>query len=234
MGALYACPSCARHVYEAEVRCPFCDRELDPSRVPRRRLPRDSMSRAAQLAFTVVLGAHVSGCASSSESKRPPRAEPSQNGMHPPAASSSAPSAPPVAAPTRPADAGAPVQQRVVAIYGTTTAVIVERICFHPHSATIPKEAIPTIDAVAEILKNHVLHVEVIGDVADDEMGEVKSLSERRAKAVLHALVKAGAAPERLTSSAQSARPRPEEGGPPPPNRCVRFRVVSGEEDGFR
>ncbi|HXK18945.1 MAG TPA: hypothetical protein VNG33_14135 [Polyangiaceae bacterium] len=71
MTQLIPCPSCNRHVRQAETSCPFCSAELSLGHVPQHPLPRARLGRAATFAFgaTIVGAAALTGCSSTDDGK---------------------------------------------------------------------------------------------------------------------------------------------------------------------
>ena len=69
MTQLIPCPSCNRHVRQAESSCPFCSAELSLQNVPEPVLPRTRLGRAATFAFgaTLVGATTLVGCGGDSE-----------------------------------------------------------------------------------------------------------------------------------------------------------------------
>ena len=243
MGGLYPCPNCGRHVRAAELRCPFCGVVLDPGAAPRFRLPSERLSRAAQLAFTVTLGAHMVACSSSRGDGPRPAAPTAPVRNEPPTkVSGTAAKAPAstveAAEPPSPGDAGAPRSddpvhhRRVVAIYGATTIEITPNICFETGSAKLPRRFLPTVDAVAETLKEHALHVELRVPSDPGEGAAAARLARLRAEAVLAALLSAGAPGDRLAiRSGSDENAQRLARGSRPNLRCVSFDVVQDEAD---
>lgn len=60
--ALFACPTCARHVRRTETTCPFCHAAIDLSALPERPTPRTRLARGAAFAFGAAALTQLTGC----------------------------------------------------------------------------------------------------------------------------------------------------------------------------
>ncbi|MBE7485140.1 MAG: OmpA family protein [Polyangiaceae bacterium] len=219
--ALRPCRSCSRHLRDGHPTCPFCAASEPLRDVPELRAPSVRLSRAAQLAFTVTLGA-----AACSPAPRPGTAQQGQK-------------APSDAGPERLADASESVvadasldgpqidAAALVPIYGESTPMILTVIPFAPESAALSTDSETTLDAVAEVLRAHPFVVEIEGHADSSE--RLGGLGRARAEAVRRRLVALRVRPGALRVKSYSAK-RPLAPKRPDLNARVSFRIV--EVDG--
>jgi outer membrane protein OmpA-like peptidoglycan-associated protein len=204
---LYPCPNCDRHVRRLEPICPFCQARLAPDRAPRACVPDERLGRAARLAFSVtLLGASGPSCSSEYPAKGYRAQVPTLEEM-PIADAGPEPAEPPPNDGGRDSDGEEYRPRRVVAIYSSTTTLILSLIVFKPGSSKIPKEAEPTLTALVETFASRVTgRIEIQGHSDPSEGGAGKRLSLERAKAVRAALVARGADPARLSTVGYGAK----------------------------
>ena len=216
------CPECRRHVRVAELRCPFCDRDLASSDLRGDELPDQRFGRAAQLAWKLTLGGvGAVACASGGgpTNVAPPPA-PSRE-----ATEVRAPPEAPTADAGPEADAPDALPRNVIAIYSATAIKITKSVTFPPYSANVVAAQAPTLDAIAELLAKYPkMQVEIQGH--SDE-GESPKFAEARAQAVRAELVRRGVAAERLTVKSLG-KDWPTAPPPNPANRRVQFQILSG------
>lgn len=193
MSRLIPCAVCTRHVRARGESCPFCGAAIVPGPAPR--APDPLLSRAAQLAFGVVLvGAATARCgppptpdAGTDLARHQPDAS---IGTEADASERSSPLG----------DAAIDVVEDVpsfVAIYGDPTIRITQYVSFKLGEAKLDKDDLALLDAVAEALKAHpeLELIEVEGHAAKVEKA---ALAAKRAQLVVDQLAKLGIDPRRL------------------------------------
>lgn len=226
MNRLYPCPRCVRHIRVLERICPFCRVALDSEPPPPRRLPSERLSRAAQIAFMLTLGA-AAGCAPRDGQRA---AAPVRNA---PRHQTDTASPPPKLAP---ADAGAahsevPHNLHVVPIYGGGPVELLEPVFFAQGSAEIGEDLAPTLAVIAELLEKVPSRVQITG-FADRTERNTGSLAKKRVLAVRAALVRLGIPEGRFVVASGGADHPIEPAGTTRgivSNRRVEFKIL--EED---
>ncbi|MBK7399878.1 MAG: OmpA family protein [Myxococcales bacterium] len=228
---LSPCLHCRRHVRTDESRCPFCSVELPVRSVAPYTLPR--LSRAAQTALHLVFGAALPfacATASSEVAAKDPAAVGSSSASTAPSTSSAPP---PSASVSTSASTSVWAVPSAVPIYGSNQIVILVIVQHPVGSAKIEKASDPVVDAVGATLKDHKeLYVRVVGHA---ELVEGKdatarlALAQKRADAVVAALVAQGVDPKRLRAEAAATPPTSGKSENRVQNRATSFVVTDAD-----
>lgn len=112
---LRLCPACDRHVRIAEHDCPFCGVWLPT--VDLAPLPPPGLGRSAQLLWGVLIGSVVTGCATTTDSSKPPATSTREQG--------------PMASAARPSPAAGLDGRRAASVGGASPGVRAAAPCGH-------------------------------------------------------------------------------------------------------